>query len=519
MASVAIDRKTGLRRLMFFVAEKRITIHLGPSYRVRDFSKGWQTRERKVNMIFCGHVQALVTAQERQGPLPGDTAAWLKDQDKGLLDKLGALGLTQERRKGPVALGDFINEYITKRTLPAGRETTGNIPEGFLKPKTVLVLKLVRDRLIGYFRTGRDMTTITTGDAVDCRLSWIKKGLAENTVRKSCSIAKQFFADAIRRKIISENPFKSKVLPCAVRGNDDRFHFVTREEIQRLIDGCAPDNVEWRLLIALARYGGLRTPSESLALRWDGVNFQEGRIKVYSPKTEHHEGKEYRWIPLYPELEPYLTAAHAQAKDGAVYVITQYRDDAANLRTQLGRIADRAGISLWPKPWANMRISRQTELSEDFPSHVVTQWMGNSQQVADKHYLKTTDEHFDRANGKTAQNAAQIPPDTGRYEGKATDTPKTTIAELSANTGDYHNIRYPDKRYPPSPTGLEPVTFGFGGQRSIQLSYEDIISNPYIYATIVPASSPAAEIFEIRNGTGFDEMNRMSFAGNRLRQL
>ncbi len=34
---------------------------------------------------------------------------------------------------------------------------------------------------------------------------------------------------------------------------------------------------------------------------------------------------------------------------------------------------------------------------EDFPVHVVTEWLGNSPDIARKHYLQTHEEHFQRA--------------------------------------------------------------------------------------------------------------------------
>ena len=32
-----------------------------------------------------------------------------------------------------------------------------------------------------------------------------------------------------------------------------------------------------------------------------------------------------------------------------------------------------------------------------FPSHVVTAWLGNSERIAEKHYLQVLDSHFDKA--------------------------------------------------------------------------------------------------------------------------
>ena len=159
--------------------------------------------------------------------------------------------------------------------------------------------------------------------------------------------------------------------------------------------GC-PD-AQWRLIIALSRYGGLRCPSEHLALTWGDVDWERNRLNVRSPKTEHYRGGESRAVPLFPELRPYLEEAFELAEPGTQHVVTRYRDSSANLRTQFLRIIRRAGVESWPKLFHNLRASRQTELENQFPSHVVCDWMGNSHAVARKHYLQTTEEHFARA--------------------------------------------------------------------------------------------------------------------------
>jgi integrase len=56
-----------------------------------------------------------------------------------------------------------------------------------------------------------------------------------------------------------------------------------------VIDAC-PD-WEWRLLVALARFGGFRVPSEATRLRWQDIDWDRERIKIRSPKAEHHKGK------------------------------------------------------------------------------------------------------------------------------------------------------------------------------------------------------------------------------------
>ena len=154
----------------------------------------------------------------------------------------------------------------------------------------------------------------------------------------------------------------------------------------------------------MSRYGGLRCPSEHLALKWEHVDWVAKRITIPGMKTKE------RTIPLFAELERYLKEAW---EPEAEYVITRYRDTNANLRTQLLRILRRAGVPKWVRLFHNLRASRQTELENQFPTHVVCAWLGNSPQVARKHYLQVTDEHFAKRAAKsgaaTARNGQQRP--------------------------------------------------------------------------------------------------------------
>src|SRR3954465_9085694 len=100
--------------------------------------------------------------------------------------------------------------------------------------------------------------------------------------------------------------------------------FVSREDVQKVLDAC-PD-VQWRLLFSLSRFGGLRCPSEHLMLKWADVDWDKNRLLVHSPKTEHHDGGDCRFVPLFPELRQLLLEAFAEAAEGTEYVITQCRD-------------------------------------------------------------------------------------------------------------------------------------------------------------------------------------------------
>ena len=74
-----------------------------------------------------------------------------------------------------------------------------------------------------------------------------------------------------------------------------------------------------------------------------------------------------RFVPIFPELRPYLLEVFEQAEEGTEYAITRYRDKNANLRTQLQRIVRKAGLTLWPRLFHNLCATRQTELAEHSP--------------------------------------------------------------------------------------------------------------------------------------------------------
>ena len=43
----------------------------------------------------------------------------------------------------------------------------------------------------------------------------------------------------------------------------------------------------------------------------------------------------------------------------------------------------------------------RTVLTDEFPQHVVCAWLGNSERVAEKHYLHVTNEHIVAGSTKT----------------------------------------------------------------------------------------------------------------------
>ncbi len=396
MASIANDAN-GRKRIQFMGLDgKRRTLRLGKA-------------SKSVAARIAGHVENIVTAELRRQPIERDTAAWLGDLPETFYGKLVAVGLVSQRNvERADGLGKFLDDYLAKRTD--------------LKGGTRVFISHTIRNLKAFFGADTPLASITTGDADDFGRYLVKEKLSPATVNRRLGLAKSLFRVAVRHKLIVENPFMDA--KTANKTNPERQRFIDRETITKIID--AAPSAEWRMLIALARFGGVRVPSEAVTLKWEDIDFVEGRITVYSPKTEHHAGKGTRQIPLFPELLLYLEDLRELAEVGAVYVFTKLRRDAAqhatgwkavNLRSQFTKIIKRAGLTPWPRLWVNLRSSCETELVQRFPAHVTAAWLGHTPDIAQKHYLQVLPSHFqDAASENAAQKATQTASELRRID-------------------------------------------------------------------------------------------------------
>ena len=398
MASIT-NEPNGRRTIQFVASDgKRKSIRLGKV-------------SKKIAKGIKRYVEELNTANIANHPIGRDTAQWLSETDEKLYCKLVAVGLVAERVSASQSrLGDFLDAYISGRS---------DVTDG-----TKMVYRHTKSLLIDYFGPKILLSEITAGDADDWRRHLLLKGLAENTVRRRSGIARQFFKYAVRKRMLPDSPFAEIEGGVTVRANRERDYFVKPLEAEKVLRAC-PD-IQWQLLFALSRYGGLRCPSEHLRLTWGDVDWENAKLTVNSKKTKRYSGKECRVVPIFPELRPYLQAVYDQlladfdAKKERLSqqpIITRYRSTNSNLRTQLERIIKKAGLKPWPKLFQNLRSTRETELAEVFPIHVVCEWIGNSQAVATKHYLQVTEDHFalatNPANKALQKPVQQVPATTG----------------------------------------------------------------------------------------------------------
>ena len=419
MASVTRDARDGRDgwRIRFYVDGKRRELCI----------RGGSKKCERQAAIVAQHCDELARAKTNNVPPAPESVAWANGTDANLRESLVAWGLADPVSEKLVTdagrlLGPFLDAYIASRTD--------------VKRTTEINYKQTRRLLIEFFGVAHPMRSITAADGDRWRRWMLARPMAVATVSKHCKRAKTMLSDAVKDRLLKSSPFQA--LKGGKESNDTR-HFLVSIDASKAILGACPD-ADWRVIFSLARWGGLRCPSEVLALKWSDVDWSLGRLRIDSPKTG------VRYCPMFPEIREALKDAFDPE---AVYCVNRYRSGEQNLRTQFGRILRVAGVEPWPKLFVNLRSTRRTELQERFPDHVVNRWMGHSGKVAEKHYLQVTDEHWSTA-ANLSPIASPIGSDTEPIRGnQKTKKP----SDLLGSDGG----RVPPMAYLVTPTGVEPV--------------------------------------------------------------
>ncbi len=404
------------------------------------------------------HIQRLIR-HKLGAELSPLTLEWLVEIPESLRNRLESLKLIKPKFKK--------NDYTVKSWCDAYIQMRKNDQQ--TKPDTIRKMENVSKRL-GIFFKDSLLNDINSFEAKSFRTFLSGTiGLAENTIRKHIAISRQFFNAAIEAQLINNNPFTGKGQPVTVQPNQSRFFFVTPEMAQKVLDAC-PD-AHWRLIFGLARFGGLRCPSEVLRLKWEDIDFENKQFTVHASKTEHHADAGIRIVPIFPELMTLFQDVFDQAKPGTVYCLDRYNGKWTNLGVNMARIIKRAGLKPWPKLFQNCRSTRETELFKLTGGNVkaVCSWIGNSPTVAMQHYAQITEADMKQAAKLSVLNNAEkrvhnrvhttaepAEIDRTQSQGKKDSLNVTPLAansykemEMGANSRELH---------PLGVTGLEPVT-------------------------------------------------------------
>ena len=380
---------------------------------------------------------------------------WLGDLKGRLRKRLESLQLiTPEKSQTTITVVEYMEHVIANRV---GR-----------KPNTIRIYNRSL-YFVKQFFADCQLMGVTVGDAekfkafllTPKRLDGGKK-LCENTARKMLDKLKTVFNDAIKDELLTKNPFKG--IASNVTGNAKRERFIEQATIEQVIE-FAPDD-EFAFIIALARYGGLRTPSEFSLLKHGDFKLRDGSpyFEVLAPKTEYCK-PEPRIVPVFPELLPYVKklVSTSRAKHGEFVFGERYRTcTEANITNTMRRAVKNAGVELWPKLWQNLRASRETELLRTHGIKDVCDWLGNTPATVYKHYLRTNNDALRKATQPVARDLSGDlnTPEQSELNGTETkcnpskDQQKKPILRKSAGKrGIARGLEV-------LPEGLEPSTYG-----------------------------------------------------------
>lgn len=366
MASL-VNRPNGHKWLQFTTSKsrKRYTLRLGKV-------------SEKVAMDFKFHLESLIASQSGGLQLSGHTIAWLNSMSDRYHRNLVTAGLVADRRNSVSTLSVLLSRY--EAGIAAAKSTIDNVRQ-------------MHNSLIEYFGADRDIATINTSDANDFKAHLLlhgnKKGgpLAAATVSRRIRRCRAVFKFAVDNGWLQKSPFSHMKGFCEV--NKKREHFVAVDKVNAIFPHISDHEI--RAAVALARWGGLRFPSEILPLEWESILWERNLIHVWAQKTVRHENGQDRYVPLFPEIKECLLAIPQSCRGQFVFP-TRRKCSAMSTTNALERACRAANVALWQRPWNNMRSTRVTELLKTYPIHEVGAWMGHSPETLLKHYAQIAKE-------------------------------------------------------------------------------------------------------------------------------
>ena len=398
MASISIGKD---RRVLLYI--------VNPEGVRRKIALGRVTRKQAGSTRL--RVEELLEARMLGTPLTPHLAEWLRDLPERLRLQLVRAGIV-DPPPASLTLEALITKFLERRTV---------------KPGTMATYRQCTESLLTVLGRDTPISKITAAEAEHWKAHIATKGrlrkgvgspLAAATVAKRVNIAKAIFSRARRWKLIGSSPFED--IRSGSQANPRRAHYISVEDTRKLLDACT--SVQWRALIGIARYAGLRCPSEIRELKWGDLDWDRKSLTVRSPKTEASPVHAVRAVPICRKLQPILYELHQAAEKGVDEMVPQAHRAHTNIFQGLRKIIARAGLKPWPRLLQNLRASCAMDWANERPLHQTSKWLGHSPTVATKHYLQPQDLHFVAVTGTGAwcTEEASQPPKVAEEEGVRT---------------------------------------------------------------------------------------------------
>ena len=160
-----------------------------------------------------------------------------------------------------------------------------------------------------YFGEKTLVTDIDVDRGLAFRLHLLDEGYAPVTVGWHIRTLRTIYRQALRRRLVYDNPFQD--VPTGPKTNDNNYRYIEQNAIETILKPCR--KAETAFAVRLARYGGLRMPSEIRNMKFSDF----GRIGFFvhdNSKTGRRE------VPFFHQLRPgFKILKHKKGKDDFVF--------------------------------------------------------------------------------------------------------------------------------------------------------------------------------------------------------
>lgn len=322
-------------------------------------------------------VEKCANAIETDAPLDRRTLAWLEEMSDDLQERFVACDLI-ERDDAETTIEELFEE-IAEDERRRG-----------LSKRTIAHRDDMRDRIAERLDVKTPLRGFEKSDARAFAADVRSSNYALATQSEIIATAKATFNFAVEREYIERSPFVG--IPAGTRRNKTREFYVTMESFVAALS-CV-EELRYRVALTLYRVGGLRR-AEAGYLKWRDVDFERRRLRVWSPKTARHEGKESREIPLFPELSRVLGELRDVGDASPQSLV--FASGLGSLQRVYTQALTRAGIELYPRLFQNLRSSASIDIFRKYGEVAENAWLGHSISVAKSHYLHVIEADFERA--------------------------------------------------------------------------------------------------------------------------
>jgi len=235
------------------------------------------------------------------------------------------------------------------------------------------------NKLLRFFGDKCRIDTINVANCKDYRL-WLETECknATATVNREIKRCRTIFKRAVEMKYISDNPFsKVKAGKSVNKARRILAKNATMENVLKVLQFCTRH--EFTMAVLLARFEGLRTPSECTGLKFSNFN---GDFLYIADDTKTGT----REIPITAVVRKQLEVLKKNAKPGQEDIFTKKLGSEKTIATRLRKYMKKAGIN-WGKPLQNLRVAFFDDLKHgDLSTQAIDNIGGNSGPVRVDHY-------------------------------------------------------------------------------------------------------------------------------------